>query len=260
MKPAIFSRATKETDKKPSNPSKTLGRPAWVVFVTFIIFLVSQVLMAPLVVIIGKTIFAPHASLDLENSAAAQFFFILAAEFTAAWLAIKIVRRRGLPLSAIGLGRRPVLGDLWRAALGVGAIYLLLIIAGIFINLFAPDITNEQQNIGFNNINTHADNIFAFVSLVLLPPIGEEILTRGYLFSGLRMTWRFWPAALVTSLFFGAAHLEFGNGGPLVWAAAIDTCLLSFVLCYLRERSGALYAGMMVHMLNNFVAFGIHFK
>jgi membrane protease YdiL (CAAX protease family) len=75
-----------------------------------------------------------------------------------------------------------------------------------------------------------------------LPPLGEEILVRGYLFSGLRMVWRFLPAVIVTSLLFGAAHLEFGGGGPLVWAAAIDTFILSVVLCFLRERSGALDA------------------
>jgi membrane protease YdiL (CAAX protease family) len=74
------------------------------------------------------------------------------------------------------------------------------------------------------------------------------------------MIWRFWPAVLVTSLFFGAAHLELGTGGPIVWAAAIDTFLLSVVLCFLRERTGALYAGMAVHMVNNLIAFGIHFK
>jgi membrane protease YdiL (CAAX protease family) len=32
------------------------------------------------------------------------------------------------------------------------------------------------------------------------------------------------------------------------------------VLCFLRERTGALYAGMLVHMLNNLIAFGVHFK
>ncbi|MGH9351096.1 MAG: lysostaphin resistance A-like protein, partial [Terriglobia bacterium] len=91
-------------------------------------------------------------------------------------------------------------------------------------------------------------------------PLGEETLVRGYLYSGLRKYWRFWPALLFTSLLFGAAHLEFGAGGPLVWAAAIDTFLLSVVLCYLRERTGALYAGILVHMLNNLIAFGVHFK
>jgi len=65
---------------------------------------------------------------------------------------------------------------------------------------------------------------------------------------------------MVTSLVFGLAHLEFGSGGPLVWAAAIDTFLLSIILVYLRERTGALYAGILLHMLNNFIAFFVVIK
>jgi membrane protease YdiL (CAAX protease family) len=240
--------------------NKNLGSPARVILLTILIFLASQILIAPIIVWVWHIILNPHQPLDLEKSIPAQFLFILAAESAAAWLAIKAVQRRHLSLNAIGLGRRPVLKDIWRALLGFGAFYLLLIIAGVIINSFAPDINNQKQNIGFENKNGSAQNLLAFLALVVLPPLGEEVLVRGYLFSGLRMVWRFWPAVIVTSLFFGAAHLEYGNGGPLVWAAAIDTCLLSVVLCFLRERSGALYAGMLVHMLNNLIAFFVHFK
>jgi membrane protease YdiL (CAAX protease family) len=64
---------------------------------------------------------------------------------------------------------------------------------------------------------------------------------------------------LVTSLFFGLAHLQLGNGAAALWAAGLDTFVLSLVLVYLREKSGALYAGMLVHSLNNVVAFSVHF-
>jgi membrane protease YdiL (CAAX protease family) len=64
----------------------------------------------------------------------------------------------------------------------------------------------------------------------------------------------------MTSFIFGAAHLELGSGSPLVWGAAIDTFLLSVVLVYLREKTGALYAGMLVHMLNNLIAFLVVIK
>jgi membrane protease YdiL (CAAX protease family) len=239
---------------------KNLGSPVWVLFVTFLIFLASQIIVAPIIVELGHQIFNPHSSLDLDKSIPAQFFFILVAEGAAAWLAVKMVRRRHLSLKAIGLGRRPVVNDLWKALLGFGAFYVLLIIASLIIGALAPDINNEKQNLGFNNIHGNTQNLLALISLVILPPLGEEILVRGYLFSGLRMVARFWPALIITSLFFGAAHLEFGSGGPLVWAAAVDTCLLSIVLCFLRERTGALYAGMLVHMLNNLIAFGVHFK
>jgi membrane protease YdiL (CAAX protease family) len=243
--------------------TKNLGSPVRVVLSTFLIFLASQVIVAPLIVELGRLVFSPHSNVAFDKyisaSIPAQFFFILAAEGAAAWLAIKLVQRRQLGLKVIGLGRRPVIRDLWQALIGFGAFYGLLIIAGIIINALAPGINNEKQDLGFNDITGSTQNLLAFVSLVILPPLGEEILVRGYLFSGLRMVWRFWPAVIVTSLFFGAAHLEFGGGGPLVWAAAVDTCLLSVVLCFLRERTGALYAGMLVHMLNNLIAFSVHF-
>ena len=91
-----------------------------------------------------------------------------------------------------------------------------------------------------------------------LPPIGEETLMRGYLYSGLRSRLHFWPALLITSLLFGVAHLSTGVSGPL-WAAAVDTFILSAVLVYLREKTGALYAPIMLHGLNNLVAFFAHF-
>jgi membrane protease YdiL (CAAX protease family) len=238
---------------------KNLGSPAHVILMTFLIFLVSQILIAPLFVELGHLFINSQAPINFDNSIPAQFFFILVAEGSAAWLAITLVKRRHLSLISIGL-RRPAWRDLKWAAVGFGIFYLVLILAQIIINYIDPTLTNQKQNIGFNDINTSTKSLLAFISLVVLPPLGEEVLMRGYLFSGLRMLWRFWPAAVATSLFFGAAHLEFGSGGPLVWAAAIDTCLLSLVLCFLRVRSGALYAGMLVHMLNNLIAFSVLFK
>lgn len=261
MKTSILSRnRRKETESLSTGATENLGSPARVIFVTLVIFLVSQILFAPIIVAIAHAIFSPHTPLDVEKSIPAQALFILVAEVAAAWMAIWVVRRRRLSLKVIGLGRRPAVRDIAPAFIGFLAFYGLLIVAGVIINAFAPNVNNEQQNLGFNNINTNTQNLLAFISLVFLPPLGEEVLVRGYLYSGLRMVWRFWPALLVTSLLFGAAHLEFGSGGPLVWAAAVDTFLLSVVLCFLRERTGALYAGMAVHLLNNLIAFGVHFK
>lgn len=236
-----------------------IGRPVWIISSTVLIFLISQAIAAFAVgLVYGIIRHGKYA--ELTDSIVAQFFYILIAEGLAAWSAIKLVRWKGLGLSFIGLGRRPRVNDLYKAALGFMVFYGLLIAAGILISLFSPDWSGQKQNLGFNNISTRADNLLAFLALVVVPPLGEEILLRGYLYSGLRRFWRFWPALLVTSLIFGVAHLEFGSGGPLVWGAAVDTFLLSVVLVYLRERTGALYAGMLVHMANNLIAFTLVIK
>jgi len=247
--------AKKQTQKKYEN----LGGPLRLILVLLLIFLVSQV-FAAFIAELGLSLIHPNGGMSLDDSIGAQFVYVALAEGLAAWLVIRTVRRRGLGLGFIGLGRRPNRGDLGRALIGFGVFYLLLIIAGVIVNSLSPDLTNQKQNLGFTNISSGSDNVLAFVSLVLLPPLGEEILVRGYLYSGLRKLWRFAPALLATSFIFGAAHLEIGSGSPLVWGAALDTFLLSVVLVYLREKTGALYAGMLVHMLNNLIAFFVVIK
>lgn len=240
----------------------SLGPPWQVVLNTVGAFLFSQ-LIAVFLVSIGYGLTHPHThnTADaINNSIAAQFFFVLLAEGLAALFTIWLVRRRGLNLGAIGLGRRPRIMDARLAVLGFLSVYALLVIANLIIGIFSPQINNQKQNLGFNNISTGSQNILAFLALVIVPPLGEEPLVRGFLYSGLRRWWRFWPAALATSFLFGIAHLEFGSGGPLVWGAAIDTFLLSIILVFLRERTGALYAGMAVHMLNNLIAFFVVIK
>lgn len=241
---------------------KDLGNPAAVILITFLIFLLSQ-FIAALIVGLAAAALNPHMSLAnlLDQSASYQFFYVLLAEGLAALLTIYIVKRlRRLSLAVIGLGRRPQWRDVTRAILGAVAFYGILVVASIVLSFLIPSLNNQQnQDVGFNNLTTKLDGILAFVALVIIPPIGEETLVRGYLYSGLRMRTKFLPAMVITSLLFGAAHLQTGEGTAVLWAAAIDTFLLSVVLVYLREKTGALYAGMMVHALNNVIAFGVHF-
>ncbi|MBX4188835.1 CPBP family intramembrane metalloprotease, partial [Candidatus Saccharibacteria bacterium] len=198
-----------EVPSKQASPKRTLGRPVGVITRTVLVFFISQ--LVGLFAVSGiYDLLSPHHP-PINDSIVAQFFYILVAEGLAAGLAIRMVRSRGLGLSVIGLGRRPKVNDLWRAAIAFVAFYALLIAAGVILSLFSPDINNEQQNLGFTNIDTGWENILAFISLVIIPPLGEETLVRGYLFSGLRKAWRLWPAVLVTSLIFGAAHLELGS-------------------------------------------------
>lgn len=245
--------------KKPATqPSKNLGGPVRIIATTILVFIISQ-LIAAFIAEAGLSLLGPDSHQTLDNSIVWEFVYILIAESLAVLATIRLVKRRGLGLGTIGLGRRPKWSDLTKAVIGFLAFYALLIVAGLLVNELSPNITNEKQDLGFTNAHAAWQTALAFISLVILPPLGEETLVRGYLYSGLRSIWRFWPALLVTSVLFGAAHLEFGSGGPLVWAAALDTFILSVVLVFLRERTGAIYAGILVHMLNNLVAFGYYF-
>jgi membrane protease YdiL (CAAX protease family) len=254
----------KPTLKWPKRKEKVItgdfGGPWRVIGTTLLIFLVTQVIAAIIVESIMATL---HTGVKLsgtiEESAPAQFFYILLAEGGAVWLVLTIIKRQGLKLANIGLGRYPAALDVVKGLLGFGAFFAILVVVNGILSALFPELNAEQQDVGFNILNNSIDWVLAMFALVILPPIGEETLVRGYLFSGLRSKMHYVPAMLITSLMFGLAHLQIGNGTAVLWAAGIDTFILSLVLVYLRETTGALYAGMLVHALNNLIAFGVHF-
>lgn len=105
----------------------------------------------------------------------------------------------------------------------------------------------EVQDVGFKNLTGASDLILAFVALVVLPPIAEELLFRGYLFGKLRAQNGFWISTIITSLLFGLVHLQ--------WNVGVDTFVLSIFLCILREKTGSLWTSMILHGLKNGVAY-----
>lgn len=245
-------------DKQPKN----FGGPTRVIVTAFAVFIISQ-LLAVLLIGAGLSLSNQGSNLSaiLEKNATVQFIYVLLAEAMTIGLIMLVLKKRGLAAKAIGLGRRPQWQDLFKALLAIVAFYVILIAATALIKALLPQIDLDQpQDVGFKNLATATDQMLAFVALVLIPPLGEEVLIRGYLYSGLRSRWRFGPAMLITSLLFGVAHLGSGDVNSLLWGAALTTLLLSVVLVYLRERTGALYAGMLVHGINNAVAFAVLFR
>lgn len=139
--------------------------------------------------------------------------------------------------------------------------YLCLTVAFLFLAQHLPFLDTEQkQALGFetNNISTMG-LLFAFASLVVLPPVVEEMIFRGFLFGSLRRKLRFIWTALMTSVLFGALHLMTGESG-LLWIGAIDTFLLSMVLCYARETTGNIWTSIFIHAFKNGLAFMLLFK
>lgn len=238
----------------------TFGSSPRVILTVLAIFLISQYLAAVIVAFYaGLAHPGVNTSWYINQSVDAQFFFILLAETLVIGLVYWVLLRRHIDWRRIGFSRWPHWRDIKWATLGFVAFYAISIIVAGLISLFLPHLNVDQnQNVGFTTLFGTQAWILAFIGLVILPPLGEETLVRGYLYSGLRSKLKFVPALLITSVMFGAAHLQTDNG-QLVWTVALDTFLLSLVLVYLREKTGVLYAGMLVHLLNNLVAFFVHF-
>jgi hypothetical protein len=158
----------------------------------------------------------------------------------------------------IGITRYPLWKDILITPAGL-VIYLLLsaILLFLLTKIWPGFNIDQKQDVGFSDVIQQYQFILAFLSLVIIAPIAEEILFRGYLFGKLKKNVPVWLAILVTSFVFGAFHLF--NSGTLAWNLAIDTFALSIILCLLRVVTGNIWASIMLHMVKNGIAFYLLF-
>ena len=191
----------------------------------------------------------------LGNSVIGQFAFILLAETFTVGAVYLFLRFYKLGFAAIGLKRPNWLDPLY--GLAAVPLYLILYVLTVgVVSHFVPGLNvNQQQQIGFNDVQGAFQLTLTFISLVVLPPIAEEIMVRGFLYSSLKKAMPKAAAVVVTSAIFASAHLpEGGADGPL-YIAALDTFVLSLVLIYLREKTGSLWASITLHAIKNGIAF-----
>lgn len=217
---------------------------------------------AQILAVIAVSSYALFAQVDrdvtanlIENSVAAQFVFISIVELFSLYLLWLFLSHRKINWGDIGL-KKPKVNHLLYAPLVYGVYFVLALAAVGFIHTIAPELNiDQEQQIGFDGATGVVELSMVFASLVLMPAIVEEILIRGFLYGGLVKKLSKWIAALVVSAIFAVAHLQIGSGEPLLWIAAIDTFILSMVLIWLRERTGNIWTGVLVHMIKNSVAF-----
>ena len=159
----------------------------------------------------------------------------------------------------LGLKGLPTWTDIGLAP--VGFVVYLLLAAGLtaLFSQFAWFDASETQSVGFSYSVIGFDRVLAFVTLVVVAPIAEEIIFRGWLYGKLReklspeMSERagIIVAALLVSLLFGLVHGQ--------WNVGVNVFAMSLVLCALREITGTIYAGILLHMIKNGVAFYLLF-
>jgi len=191
----------------------------------------------------------------LNNSIIAQFVYVLLAEGLSVLALFGFIRWRKGSVQAIGL-KRAKWEDIAYALIGFAVYFVIyIVIVGVLTTFIKGLNVNQQQALGFSQSTTGWQLMLVLLSLVVLPPLVEEIMFRGFLYSGLKKALPAIWAIIVTSLIFASPHLLESGSGGLLWIAGIDTFVLSCVLCSLREKTGRLYAGMLVHGLKNFIAF-----
>lgn len=88
---------------------------------------------------------------------------------------------------------------------------------------------------------------WTILSLVLFAPVFEELICRGVVLGSLRSRYGVTIAWLVSSLFFGILH-----GQPV---QVVNAFVVGLVLGYVYIATDSLWAAMILHALNNAVAY-----
>ena len=160
------------------------------------------------------------------------------------WLIVKNKTTR----DELGIRGLPTWSDLLLAPIGfivfmfVGTILLAL------LSKFLPGINWEQtQDVGFSNLLTQSDFALTFIMLVIVAPVAEEVIFRGWLYGKLRAKIPAIPAIILVSILFGIVHGQ--------WNVGVTVFVMSIVMCTIREITGTIWGGVLLHIIKNGVAF-----
>ncbi len=226
---------------------KIVGLVLWVA-IGFAIAQAALTLIALLLSGIGVPLKLINPAVLQTIFAALVYIFTLVIVLGAPWL----IRKSRTNQQELGVGRLPSWLDIGLAPAGFIVYLLVTAIITTLATSFIPGFDAAQtQETGFANLSYRYEYILAFVTLVIIAPLAEEILFRGYLFGKLRKYLPTWVSILVTSLLFGLIHGQ--------WNVGVDVFALSLVLCTLREITGSIWAGVLLHMMKNALAYYLLF-
>jgi len=232
-------------------PQKSLKRrilfcialPVW----AFLGFMLAQAIIIVLIEVLQKI----GVPLDQINDA--LFQLIAGGAVYALTLLIVIgvpwlVKRARTSKEELGIQRLPSWMDfVWVPAGAIVYLVLTAVVTAVAMSFLTFVNYDQAQDTGFANMGQQHEYILAFIMLVVIAPVAEELLFRGYLFGKLRKYAPLWISILITSLLFAIVHFA--------WNVGLDVFALSIVLCLLRVVSGSLWPSIMLHMLKNSVAF-----
>lgn len=239
---------------KPTRPNGwwlALGYSAWtlasIMLFSSIVILIFLLGVAPLIGISEEILRQPQWTLALY---AAQYGIGLGILLLLPALFQKQNKQKLREL--FGLIYRPKLKDIGTVAVVFILYFMASIVVQMVVGLLVPGFNADQaQDVGFDGISAPIELVVAFVALVILAPIAEELIFRGYLFGSLRDNISVLPAAIITSAIFGLVHGQ--------WNVGLDTFVLSLALCYLREKTGSIWAGVLLHAIKNGLAYFLLF-
>jgi membrane protease YdiL (CAAX protease family) len=140
----------------------------------------------------------------------------------------------------------------WRTVARVVALFIvpMLIVVGIVAQLanhwlqgIAPGAEEQELVKIFTESDSFGLRFIIIVAAVIIAPIAEETLFRGFIYGVLKRYTDGPFAAIVSGLFFALIHMHVGSLVPL-WVLAI-------IFCAAYELTGCLLVPMLLHAIFN---------
>ena len=205
----------------------------------FVIFLLTFLLIVVVLTIPLEVVFR---MLPKEIARPAGLFVMLLAALLAGWLCARVLE--GLPFRSLGISftngwwMHLLVGLLVGAATLSFAVLIAVAFGGLRFEMNPVDSSALVTSLG------------TALVLLTLGAASEEALFRGYPFQTFTRAGLAWLAILLTSIFFGAAHLRNPDSGKL---ALLNTILagLWFSIAYLKTRD--LWFAIGMHFMWNWM-------
>lgn len=134
----------------------------------------------------------------------------------------------------------------WRDALGIAALTL----GYIAITTFSAEQARDRSL-----LVTGPTDVVLFTTLVgnlvLLAPLAEELVFRGWIYTALRRSLSFWPSYIATLVLFAGIHWDASH------TRIVQVLPLAAALGLLRERTGSIKPTIALHATYNLVIVAI---
>jgi uncharacterized protein len=234
----------------------------WKPVVGIVLALTGMIVVAPLVLL---PVLAAGVALEdgpfwqnFQNAAtlksvtpAALFYLnlVLGSMILLTWFIMRVVHRmRPRWLASVVPKLR------WKFLFVCLGLAVVALVAQILVGALVPTGAGEGDLTGKLNDFTASSAAIAVVVLLTTPlqAAGEEYLFRGYLLQAVGSMFRNrWVAIVATATLFALAH------GAQNFPLFFDRFAFGLIAGWLVTRTGGLEAGIALHILNNFLAFGL---
>jgi len=130
-------------------------------------------------------------------------------------------------------------------------LFLLACAYGVAASLALSQLPSGNRS-GFSMPESWVAVLLSLVLIVIMAPLAEELMFRGWVFTGLRR-FGFQIALWGSALLFAVAHW----GGTIFYSLAILP--IGLILGVLREKAGSVRTTTAFHALYNFLMWGLTF-